>query len=222
MTNKAIKLYLIPATACNWRLYELQLKQFPDAVVTQLLQPISLDETLQNYAQRLAKTIDTSTPFILVGVSLGGMLAQELALLLKPVAVIIIASCNNYKSISFPWQLIGKFIHRMPNIVIKIILNSVGYLANKINYRKFPNQKNYAKMLKEISPYLVRWQCGAATKWQLSKNLTMPVLHIHGARDLLMPIKKVQPHNIIANGGHLINITHARRVNGFIAKMLQA
>jgi hypothetical protein len=50
------------------------------------------DEPIPAYASRLATQIDTSHPFILAGVSLGGIMSVEIAKLFPPVATIIIGS----------------------------------------------------------------------------------------------------------------------------------
>ncbi|WP_443946477.1 alpha/beta fold hydrolase [Pedobacter sp. AW1-32] len=49
-------------------------------------------ESLEKYAARLSLQIDTSISFALVGVSFGGIIAVELAKLLKPSATVIISS----------------------------------------------------------------------------------------------------------------------------------
>ncbi|MCB0541677.1 MAG: alpha/beta hydrolase, partial [Bacteroidetes bacterium] len=53
-------------------------------------------EELKNYIKRLSVEIDDSQPFVLIGVSFGGIVAIELSKILKPEAVIIISSiCND-------------------------------------------------------------------------------------------------------------------------------
>ena len=42
------------------------------------------------------------------------------------------------------------------------------------------------------------------------------VFQIHGGRDPLIPARRVEADEIIPDGGHLINVTHAREVNAFI------
>ena len=44
----------------------------------------SPDESLSEYAHKMAKTIDTSRPFILIGYSFGAVIMQEMTLFLKP------------------------------------------------------------------------------------------------------------------------------------------
>ena len=50
---------------------------------------------MAQYARKLIPKIDTSASFILIGVSLGGMVAAELNEILHPLQTIIISSAKN-------------------------------------------------------------------------------------------------------------------------------
>ena len=47
----------------------------------------------------------------------------------------------------------------------------------------------------------------------------MPIYHVHGDRDRLIPVHRVKPDCVIAGAGHLLNLTHANAVNDFIARV---
>jgi len=99
---------MIPGTATDRRMFAPQLEQFPDLAIPEWLPPRDLDESLESYSQRLSQEINTSSPFALGGVSLGGMIAQQMALYLKPQALILIATANTCKALSFSAWLAGK------------------------------------------------------------------------------------------------------------------
>ncbi|HEX6096779.1 MAG TPA: hypothetical protein VF432_10685 [Thermoanaerobaculia bacterium] len=46
---------------------------------------------------------------------------------------------------------------------------------------------------------------------------TVPVHHVHGERDRLIPLHRVRPDRVVAAAGHLLNVTHGAEVNDFIA-----
>src|ERR1043166_4246385 len=74
----------------------------------------SKGETLHNYAIRLSKSIDTTRPFALLGVSFGGMCCTEIAKVLLPSRTFIISSCK--KNVELPRTIrIWKYlpIHRL-------------------------------------------------------------------------------------------------------------
>jgi esterase/lipase len=57
-------------------------------------QPFPKIKTLKDYALEIAKQIDTTKPFSLMGVSMGGMVCSELADILNPEKVVIISSAK--------------------------------------------------------------------------------------------------------------------------------
>ena len=217
MPSLPIRLYMIPGSGADRRMFIPQLDQFPDILIPQWLPPLELKESLESYSRRLSKTIDTSSPFVLGGVSLGGMIAQEMALSLKPAALILIATCSTSKAMPLTRRLAGKLTRALPDPVVKwlFILLSKAVLATHSKRKRI-----YAAMLKELPPRLVRWQSGAATNWSLHGTLPMPVFQIHGGKDPIIPVKNVKAQKVIADGGHLINATHETQVNNFIADSL--
>jgi len=71
-------------------------------------------------------------------------------------------------------------------------------------------------MLAATPPAFVRWAANAVFSWPGVRELPMPVHHIHGDRDRLIPIRRVRPDRIVRGAGHLLNLTHADAVNDFI------
>src|SRR4051812_11655878 len=68
------------------QLPEGQRKKFLDWI------PPHKGESLTAYALRMSEDIDFQTPFSLVGLSLGGMIASELSRLFSPVQTVLISS----------------------------------------------------------------------------------------------------------------------------------
>ena len=95
MSNQSPKLILIPGLGTDERLFERQRSAFPDLWVPPWIL-VRGNEGLADYAARMAGVIANkqTEPFVLGGVSLGGMLAYEIARHVKPQAVVLIASCR--------------------------------------------------------------------------------------------------------------------------------
>lgn len=175
---------------------------------------------MADYARRLAETVDRSSPFLLGGVSLGGMIAQEMAQVLKPAALLLIATCQSSESLPKFWQISGRLIHHSPNWLVKLISHTASLMALACPASKFPHKRLYAQMLKEMPPSLLRWQCGAATSWRLSVPPTMPVFRLHGAKDIVIPLEKVNMNGadctVISDSGHFVSVMRAKQVNAWI------
>ena len=61
----------------------------------------SQKENLQSYCKKLLPQFDTSKPFVIVGLSFGGIIAQEISKLITPQKTILISSVYHHKQ--FPW-----------------------------------------------------------------------------------------------------------------------
>jgi pimeloyl-ACP methyl ester carboxylesterase len=89
------KIYLIPGLGADGRMYMPQLRVLDNAIVLEHRKPLK-GETLSAYSRRLAGQVDTAAPFILVGTSLGGMIAVEMSRIIQPDKVILIAASCRY------------------------------------------------------------------------------------------------------------------------------
>ena len=81
--SESPRLVLLPGMGADERMFEEQRAAFPGLIVPPWL-PARKRESLRDYAARMAETIRVERPFYLGGVSMGGMVALEMARYLKP------------------------------------------------------------------------------------------------------------------------------------------
>ncbi|MBK6752716.1 MAG: alpha/beta fold hydrolase [Flavobacteriales bacterium] len=95
-------IYLIPGLASDHRLFERL--ELPGHTL-HCLEWHRMPErsTIERFARALATKVDVSRPHALVGVSMGGMVAQEMAALTKPSKVVIISSWKGRAEM--PWNI---------------------------------------------------------------------------------------------------------------------
>ena len=72
---------------------QLQFPENIDPVFIDWIQPIP-DEPIESYAKRISGSIDDSQPFILVGLSFGGIMATEVIEFVSPHKTILISSVS--------------------------------------------------------------------------------------------------------------------------------
>ena len=90
-----ITVYLIPGQGGDYRLFN-NLEIDPNYQVKYIhFETPEVGMTIREYAVHLARQIDTSSSFILIGVSLGGMIASEMNEFLSPEKTIIISSAKS-------------------------------------------------------------------------------------------------------------------------------
>ena len=215
--NPAFQLILFPGLGADHRLFEQQRQAFPQLVVPPWIPPHK-KESLPNYAARLAETIRPSrdVPLVLGGVSFGGMIAYELARHVKPDALVLIATCRTRRGLR-PWYRAARWLLPLMPVqaweVAKLLSGPVVNLRISVPKAR----KDLAvQMFKDVDSSFMHWTLQAILNWQPTPLEGIRPLHIHGARDRVLPLRGVQPDEIIPDGGHLINMTHAERVNRFI------
>ena len=218
---RQVQLVLLTALGADERLFAPQREAFPEMVVPAWIPPQNR-EGLADYAARLAETIHPVRPFVLGGVSLGGMVAYELARLLVPDAVVLIASCRRGRRVRPFLRYAGRLAAAIPHPVwagAKALAPlAIGFLAGAT----MEQRKLLVRMFRAADPRFMRWAVGAIVRWEPPPLNAPPVLQVHGARDLLIPLAEEKPDLLIPEGGHLVNLTHAQQVNGFLARVIEA
>lgn len=165
-------------------------------------------ETLAHYAQRLAHELHIDEPFDLGGASFGGMAALEVARHLAPENVFLFGSCRSPRSVS-------PMLRRLPLIEPPRI--GLPLIARWMGATKREHVKIFEEMFEATPIEFVRWAAQAVFSWEGVDELPMPVHHIHGDHDRVIPIRGVNADRVVEGAGHLLTLTHAAVVNEFIA-----
>lgn len=212
-----MKVYFISGIAADGRLFRrVQLPPGFEAVYLNWIKPLK-NETLKSYALRLAEKIEPEKPFILIGTSLGGIIATEIALSYAPLQVIIIGSVPVDTQLPGYYRLIEKLrIHR---IVPGSLYNYSAKVKHHFTREDAEDKKVIIQMINETDPSFVRWGINAVLQW---KNQELPngLCHIHGTRDEIFPYRYTKPTHTIHKGDHVIVITRAAEVNRIVAEIL--
>jgi hypothetical protein len=168
-------------------------------------------EPLRSYAKRIAEKINTAEPFILVGLSFGGMLATEVLEFVQPQKTILISSAARRQELPFYYKLAGKlhFNKLFPAAVIKkgnALINWVmGVSAIK-------DKDLVQEILAASNPEFSKWAINEIVNW---KRTVAPqsIIRIHGNKDKVLPIIKFTPQHLIDKGGHFMIANRAEEIS---------
>jgi pimeloyl-ACP methyl ester carboxylesterase len=217
-TQPHLRLILLPGLGADERLFAPQRQAFPDLFVPPWLHPHK-NETLAHYARRMAHSIDNDQPCILGGVSLGGMVALEMAKYLRPKATVLIGSCRSRDELRPGLRLLEAVLSRTtPHWVVGAMRKPSAPLLYAGRHHQ--HQRLLTDMLLVTSPKFLKRTCRAILTWKGPDQLPTLVRQIHGERDMIMPVKKTQADRVIPAADHLINLTHADEVNRFLAETM--
>lgn len=183
--------------------------------------PTIKGESLQNYCQKLIQQIPTVEDSAIVGVSFGGIVAQEIAKLLDFKLVIIISSV---KSISeFPWHFrlmrwirIDKAIPEDKNAISK----THGITEKMFGVQNEKEKKILRAVLDDIDPIFIKWAIGAMMGWN-QKVPEVGLIHIHGDLDKVFPTKNIKNYIKVIGGGHLMLLNRAKEISEIIQSKIK-
>tara|TARA_B100001741_G_scaffold152896_1_gene126312 strand:+ start:2173 stop:2802 length:630 start_codon:yes stop_codon:yes gene_type:complete len=175
------------------------------------------DEPLNSYALRMSRFIKYKDP-ILVGVSLGGVLVQEIAKIIKCEKIIIISSIKSRSELPTS-MIMAKHtkIHKLlPIKWIEDIENLALFVfGNKIKIRV----SLYKKYLSERDPEYLKWAINSLVNWQ-QNNFLESTIHIHGEDDNIFPINMIMKPVIKIKGSHAIILTKANWFNENLPRLI--
>jgi len=215
----SVKIYFISGLGADRR-------AFKKLVLPGNFEPVYLDwipalhnESLPDYAGRLALGIDTSAPFYLAGLSFGGMLVTEIARKLNPVHTFIISSTPTFKELPWYYRMAGRL--RLQKFVPVSFLKKGNGIGLKFLGAKTEDELILLKQLiADSDPYFMKWALTCILTW---KNMERPanLTHIHGTADNILPIRfVVKPDVIITGGGHFMVYANAHEITKIIAETL--
>jgi pimeloyl-ACP methyl ester carboxylesterase len=214
-----MQLVLLPGLGADHRMFAPQAAAFERLSVPAWILPRDR-EGLPEYAERFAESVhfSGSGPRVLGGVSLGGMLAYEMARYVPADALVLIATCRTRRGLGHWRRLIGPIVPRAPLGVFRFAQHLAPATTVFRRGRSRSMQRTLVRMFQEADVALMRWALGALLRWQPSRPAALPTFQIHGARDRVIFASGIEADELIPDGGHLINLTHAQRVNAFIRK----
>lgn len=172
-------------------------------------------ESLASYANRLTAQIDLTQDIILVGISFGGIIAQEIAKIKACKKVILISSIKSPQEFSWQLSLISRCrIYRLfPAKVLKWsnVLTADYYFSTTSK----TESKLLHQIIKETDDGFMIWAINRLMTW---KNPTpqASIIHIHGTADRIFPISPIKSCIKIPGGGHFMVVNKSIELSKII------
>jgi hypothetical protein len=214
-----IHVYFMPGMAASPSIFERI--QLPSAIfeihLLEWLLP-EKEETIAHYAQRIAKGI-THENVILVGVSFGGILVQEMKPFVKPKKVIIISSvkCNSELPRRMKIAKTTKAYKLIPTKFLENIDNLTKFTFGSSILKQ--RLKLYEKFLAVRDKTYLDWAIEQIINWERTE-IDPEVIHIHGDNDEVFPIKYIKNAIIVKGGTHIMILTKYRWLSDNLPKIM--
>ena len=217
--HKKVPVYFLPGLAANSSIFkhiQLDTNVFEMHFLEWMI-PFD-DESISEYAIRFCKNINHENA-ILVGVSFGGIVAQEMNLVYDFKKIIIISSVKARHELPIHLQLAGK------TKVYKLLPTSL-FAQNIDLLSKYAFGKQIVKRLDLYKQYLsitdkryLDWAIKQVVSWN-QETSDPNLVHIHGDQDIIFPIENMKNCIIVEGGTHIMILNRYKWLNENLPKLM--
>ncbi len=211
------QVYFMPGMAASDLIFEnIRLdKEFFEVHFIHWLIP-EKDEPLRNYATRLLTQIKHENP-VIIGVSFGGIIVQEIAKQISVNKTIIISSVKNNKE--FPRRMHFSKKTGAHKIVPTSLFENLESIL-KYSFGLAPKRLDlYKKFLSVNDKRYLDWALDTIVNWNQEESIEN-VIHIHGDNDRIFPLKYIGGATIVPGGTHIMIINRFRWFNDNLPEII--
>ena len=212
------KIFLIAGLGADTRVYNNIDLNNHEVICVDWIEPNQTD-TLVTYAQKLIQQYNITPKSVVIGNSLGGMLAVEIAKIVPVEKAILISSIMTVDEA--PGYF--KVFRLLP--VYKIIpgknFAALGPLLKPV-FGKMGKEDAwlFSDMIKNTSPVFMKWAMDAILKWD-NKTIPANLYQINGEKDLIFPYQKIKNATIVKGGTHIMIFDKAKEINKLLKRILK-
>lgn len=211
MQSKKTHIYFMPGMAANpsiFRHIKLPEEKFEQHLLSWFVPKKGM--SLSAYADEISKQITHPNP-VLVGVSFGGMLVQEIAKYVNAQKVIVVSSVK--LETELPKRMLFAKYTKAHKLLPTGIVNNIELLA------KYAFGETVTKRLALYEEYLsvrdkdyIDWALDQIVNWKPS-YCPDSLIHIHGDKDSVFPISNIKDCIPVKNGTHTMIIHRSKWFN---------
>ncbi len=209
-----MNVYFISGLGANQKAFEyLKLPEGFNFHFIDWKQPLR-QESLQAYAKRMSEEVDTSTPFILVGLSFGGIIVQEMNRFIQPQKTILISSIKSREEMPAYFKFSScTSLHKAIPMVFFTNDRLLSYSFFRNLYYSKKKAPDFQTFFTNRDPDYLRWSIHQIVNWKPTVEIDN-LYRIHGDRDLVFPHKKLKGEvTLVPNGTHIMVMQRARAVD---------
>ena len=210
--------YLLPGLGADERVFRRLHLPGPSQVLS-WLPPAWPTEPLARYAARLAEAVPPGQPCWLVGVSFGGLLAQEVGRLRPLARVVLVSSLGQPRDLPPLLRLAGATgLHRLlPFGLLKWLPRLAQWFFGA---RGGTEYRLLRQILRDTDPAFARWATAQLLAW---RGPGLPgAVRLHGSCDRLLPPGAARIDYPVPGAGHFLIVSHAAWVSQVLRELATA
>jgi pimeloyl-ACP methyl ester carboxylesterase len=216
-TDGALKIYLFSGLGADERLFS-SLKPIPGYEYRPVpyIHPGNC-QNLSQYAQLLHDEYQLEPGQVFLGVSLGGVIAQELASIIPAHKVVLISSIRSKSEM--PLMLKAADRLKIGHILHKPLLETLAGIGDKFTFKTREGRELFFAMLHDTDPDFMHFAVKAILKWS-KPGIRTDILRIHGTQDRVFPISKIGSCHKIEKGSHFMVFDRGEEISGILKRQL--
>ena len=175
-------------------------------------------DTLNTYAQKLIDQYHITHGSIIIGNSMGGMIAMEIGKIIQCDKIILISSIRTVDEAPGYFS----FFRSIPvyKIIPENMLSSLDYLLDLFFGKLEKLDKGlFLSMLRKWSPEFLKWAIEAVLQWD-NKIVPENTWLITGDKDLVFPYKNAKDAIIVKGGTHVMIYDKAHQISEILRRIL--
>lgn len=214
-----MKIYHISGLGANQNAFKyLKIDPEHELIYLPWLQP-EYHESLAHYAERMAEKINLNEDFVLMGLSFGGLVVQEMNRFLDPKLTVLISTIKDRSEL--PKMMKFSATTRAHKLIPPSFLTSDKGLSyaffRKLYSSKMPDLQEFFEYR---DPYYLKWSIDQIVNWKNQVELKN-YLHLHGDKDIVFPFSYIHDAVKIEGGNHLMVMHKARKISQIINERLR-
>ncbi len=218
MKQQVTHVYFVPGLAADVSIFEyinLPKNQFECHTIPWKIP--NKHESIENYAKRMSAEVQHKN-CVLIGVSFGGVMAQEMSRYLSLKKLIIISSVKNKHELPKRIKIARKTkaYRLLPTSLISKIDN-----WEKLAFGDFAKKRAamYQRYLSVSHKRYLDWAIEKMVCWD-QEETPEGLIHIHGNKDIVFPISNIKNCIIVEQGTHVMIVNRYRWFNKHLPEII--
>jgi pimeloyl-ACP methyl ester carboxylesterase len=212
------RIFLIPGLGADTRVYNNIDLHDHEVICVDWIEPNKTD-TLATYAQKLIYQYHITPKSIVIGNSLGGMIAIEIAKIIPLEKVILISSIKTVDEAPWYFSVLRALPFYKP--IPGKSFNSMEFLIKPFfGHMNEGDNWLFRDMLRNSSPGFLKWAMDAVLKWD-NKIIPPNVIQITGDKDLVFDYRRIKGAIIVKGGTHIMIFERAKEINKILKRILK-